>query len=355
MKEYNPPAQNDTINHTGFIFDVSKKSYTVIDNWLFDTDLTEHEKLVYIVLKRFAIEPNRIFPSHNTIAKAAAISKRTVIRAIEGLVKKKLIIVRSQKSIGRSNVYLLCDISQVQEAFKIGFLKLIEGMPESHRGMPESHRGMPESHRGMPESHTSITSINTIKTTHTTALLCFSCKKDFSEPKFQLDFENKEYESCPYCLSKLILNLSKIPLSKKTVLQILKSHEPDKVFLAIDLIRFQYRNTTEVKNYQRLLLGLLRKDIIMPDDYVPFHERRTEEIKKKRKEKEKEDTKLKGKAEEKAYFEEAERRYNSLMKEERDKLEKKVKESLPPILRSIKGAVKAKVFEILMEDRVKDR
>ncbi len=340
MKEYNP-LKDDTINHSGFIFDVSKKSYTVIDNWLFDIDLTEHEKLVYIVLKRFAIEPHRIFPSHNTIAKASSISKRTVRRAIDGLVKKNLIIVRSQKNIGRSNVYLLCDTSQVQEVFKLGNLKFIEGVTEEHIGRPESP--------------TSITSINTIKITHTTALLCFSCKKEFSEPKFQLDFENKEYESCPYCLSKLILNLSEIPLSKKTVLQILKSHEPDKVFLTIDLIRFQYRDTTEVKNYQRLLLGLLRKDIIMPDDYVPFHERRTWEIKKKRKEKEKEDTKLKRKAEEKAYFEEAERRYNSLMKEERDKLEKKVKESLPPILRSIKGAVKAKVFEILMEDHVKDR
>ncbi len=77
MKEYNP-LKDDIINHSGFIFDVSKKSYTVIDNWLFDIDLTEHEKLVYIVLKRFAIEPHRIFPSHNTIAKASSISKRTV-------------------------------------------------------------------------------------------------------------------------------------------------------------------------------------------------------------------------------------------------------------------------------------
>ena len=113
------------------IFDVSSRGYTVIDNWLFDTDLTIYEKIVYIVLKRAAGQANRAYPRVVTIARQAAVSTRTVQRALRGLSKKRLIHCLKDQP-GRPNIYFLLDPSTAK------FIRSIP-MTNSHLPMTNSH------------------------------------------------------------------------------------------------------------------------------------------------------------------------------------------------------------------------
>lgn len=80
-----------------------------LPNWLIDdSDLTAHEMAVFIVLLRFRDpKTGKCFPGMATIADRARISKRAVIRAIEGLEAKKAISVERRSTItdNRPNVY----------------------------------------------------------------------------------------------------------------------------------------------------------------------------------------------------------------------------------------------------------
>lgn len=69
-------------------------SFTIVNNGLIETDLlTEHEKMVYIVIrKHLNQEKQTAFPGMATIAREARISKSQVLRAIKGLEEKGLLI-----------------------------------------------------------------------------------------------------------------------------------------------------------------------------------------------------------------------------------------------------------------------
>lgn len=73
-------------------------SFTIVNNGLIETDLlTEHEKMVYIVIrKHLNQEKQTAFPGMTTIAREARISKSQVLRAIKGLEEKGLLIVKRQ-------------------------------------------------------------------------------------------------------------------------------------------------------------------------------------------------------------------------------------------------------------------
>jgi hypothetical protein len=100
---------------------------SIIDD---EDNLTAYEMLVYFVLCRYANNGKAAFPSYATIAKKAAISPRSVARALTGLLEKGFI--KKQNRTGSSNLYSV----------------IWEPMPQGHRGMPQGHRG------GMPQGHT---------------------------------------------------------------------------------------------------------------------------------------------------------------------------------------------------------
>lgn len=375
---------DSTDNTNGFIFDVAQKTYTVIDNWLFDTfycakclrsfnqqpetcpvckgteiltlpDLTAYEKLVYAVLKRFAINPSRIFPSHNTIAKATSLSVRTVIRAINGLIKKDLIKVRSNKTIGKSNAYLLFDPFQaINPVPRAGALKYLEDITESSQPMSESHTPLPSSHTPpMTDRHTKTTTYK--NTTTTTGLwLCFSCKENFKAPKIDRDMFSNETFICPACSSNLIFDLTDIPLTQDNLLLILAANDPKKVHEALDVIHFQYKGS-EIIHHKKLLISLLKKGLIQPDGFVPYAERKLLSYKRDLVEierKKKNDAVLSLKKEEEVlYFDEAKRRYDALSTKEKDTIRKDAINVLPSFLKKHDVAIESAIFKYLMESK----
>lgn len=374
--------KNDSTDNTnGFIFDVAQKTYTVIDNWLFDAfycvkclrsfiqpqelcpicksteiltlpDLTAYEKLVYAVLKRFAINPSRIFPSHNTIAKATSLSVRTVIRAINGLIKKDLIKVRSNKNLGKSNAYLLFDPFQaINPIPRAGALKYLEDITEGSQPMSERHTPVPPSHTPpMTDRQTKTTIYKT--TTKTTSWLCFLCRENFEEPKIDLDIFKTETYVCPRCSRNLIFDLSDIPLTQDNLLLILAANDPKKVHEALDVIHFQYKGN-EIIHHKKLLISLLKKGLIQPDGFVPYAERKFLSYKRslietERKRKEEAVLSLK-KEKETIYFDEAKRRYDALPKKKKDTLRKDAINVLPSILKKHDVAIESAIFKYLME------
>lgn len=100
-------------DETRFPFVMIPRDMIDLEDDVFD-DATE--KMVYIVLKRFAnLEGENAFPSAETIAKKAICSRKTVYRKVETLVKKGLItkVNRFDETSGAktSNLYSIRDIN----------------------------------------------------------------------------------------------------------------------------------------------------------------------------------------------------------------------------------------------------
>ncbi len=365
----------------GFIFDVSQKTYTVIDNWLFDSyycarclrtygqkhticnvcksneiidlpELSAQEKIIYAALKRFAINPERIFPSHQTISNATSLSLSTVKRGINGLIKKGLIKVRSNKQIGKSNAYLIFDPFQtVNPIPRAGALKYLEDLTESEA--PSSERPTPSSDRPTPPmSERPTKTTKSLKDTTITSWLCFSCKKELKQTSTQLDLlDATEHIVCPYCASEYIFDLAELPISKDSILRVLEPNDPKKVFTALDVIHFQYEGKDA--NYQKLLLSLLRNGVIIPDQYIPYPDRKLLAIKK-----ETLDSEIKQKQavarqakedDEKKYYDDAKKRYDALTSAKKQELREDAVNSLPPLLKNHELAIENAIFKYLME------
>ena len=125
------------------IFDVSQRSYTVIDNWLFEAPLSIHEKMTFIALKRHAWSDSKCFPSLRTLAADISSSPDTVSRALRGLMDKGLVRCVSGKEKGVPNVYLVGPFAgelapEIQDAIEKSnkILKITEGTAGSGRGVP---------------------------------------------------------------------------------------------------------------------------------------------------------------------------------------------------------------------------
>lgn len=78
-----------------------------------DNGLNEHEKIVMTCLAQHADEKGTCFPSISLVAKECSVSRRTVLRAIDGLAKKGWVIV--QKRNGCVTTYT-CRIPSVTSA-----------------------------------------------------------------------------------------------------------------------------------------------------------------------------------------------------------------------------------------------
>ena len=86
--------------------------YTVIQDWVFDrTDLDKYEKLTYMALCRFANKAGHCWPSYDTIAKKASISRTYVAKALKSLEAKGLVVreKRSNTNGRTSNGYTIID------------------------------------------------------------------------------------------------------------------------------------------------------------------------------------------------------------------------------------------------------
>lgn len=105
-------------------------SFTIVNNGLIETDLlTEHEKMVYIVIrKHLNQEKQTAFPGMATIAREARISKSQVLRAIKGLEEKGLLIVKRQitkYNEKKTNIYRFNDFAELWKARTVDELKKI--------------------------------------------------------------------------------------------------------------------------------------------------------------------------------------------------------------------------------------
>ena len=81
------------------------KGFTQIPNlFLIREDISIYEKMVFIILKKYAMRKNHCWPAHITIAKEAGCGVTKVKKAITVLEGKGLITKGRDKSV-RSNVY----------------------------------------------------------------------------------------------------------------------------------------------------------------------------------------------------------------------------------------------------------
>lgn len=75
-----------------------RKPFTIIDNDIVDSkDLSGQEKLVYMILCRHADEKQSCYPSYNTIAEKAGLSRRKAIDVIANLIEKGLLEKKLQR------------------------------------------------------------------------------------------------------------------------------------------------------------------------------------------------------------------------------------------------------------------
>lgn len=98
---------------------VTTGGFVRLPNWLIDdSDLTLHELAVYIVLLRFRHhKTGKCHPGMTTIADCARISKRSVIRAIEGLESRQMIQVDRRSTItdNKPNIYTVAVATETPE------------------------------------------------------------------------------------------------------------------------------------------------------------------------------------------------------------------------------------------------
>lgn len=89
--------------------EMEEKGFFYSYNMIFDLDLTEHAKILYLYLCRRADSRNTSFPSYQTMANACGFSRRTAIRALQDLMEEGLLIKKRQSN-GREqtvNKYML--------------------------------------------------------------------------------------------------------------------------------------------------------------------------------------------------------------------------------------------------------
>jgi len=96
-------------------------SFTIVNNGLIETDLlTEHEKMVYIVIrKHLNQEKQTAFPGMATIARESRISKSQVLRAIKGLEEKGLLLVGAGHDVIRFVPALIAEERHIDAMIEI--------------------------------------------------------------------------------------------------------------------------------------------------------------------------------------------------------------------------------------------
>jgi hypothetical protein len=324
------------------LLDATKKSYTIIDNWIFQrNDLSVYEKMVYIVLKKHAWNNAKCFPSQNLIAEEASISIPSVKRNIKNLIKKELLLKVSNQKLGKSNLYFLCDPSTNMEKIK----QLILDLYPCSFDAADNLNSCKTSLSVTPDIK------NSNNTTQKCACVCFNCKKEIEEINL-INSGDLTIEVCSICNSELIMQKFCIPVSKKCLTELMQKYKAEKLIEVIDLINFQY-NGKAIRNFYGLLKSLLESNLLIhPEDYIPYLERKKVNAQKNKQAKQALDKK---RAEENKIKEEKEKRerakltFESLTPEEQIKLLNQAKENLPTPFRTMSEIVQSEAYNLLME------
>lgn len=167
---------------------------------------------------------------------------------------------------------------------------------------------------------------------------CCCCKETSEKPVV-----DNGTPICPHCHDEKILNLKTLPVSISFFLQLIRIFGGDKVFLALDVTKIQYPDPSAVRNYEGLLIHLLKSGIIVGDKYhqEKEHRRRRSQLREQerqrlaqRQEQEKEED-LQDKA--------IEQIYASLPTEDKSALLDQARELVPAFVRSaLQVEIKAK-------------
>ena len=90
--------------------DIRKKNWFWIENALVDReDIGAMEKLIYMLLARFADQEGKCFPSQERLCKISGIKDyRTIVKYMESLEEKGLISIKKEK--GKKNTYYLKNV-----------------------------------------------------------------------------------------------------------------------------------------------------------------------------------------------------------------------------------------------------
>ena len=126
-----------------FIRDETAEPFTMIPNWIFDSELSAMERMAWIVIKTFAWgNKDSAFPSVATIADMMGVaSKRTVHNAIDGCIKKGYLSkeARCEGDVHGTNVYTLKKPSQGGSAKSaLGVVQNLHG--GSAKSAPEAYK-----------------------------------------------------------------------------------------------------------------------------------------------------------------------------------------------------------------------
>lgn len=76
--------------------EMEEKGFFYSYNMIFDLDISEHAKILYLYLCRRADSKNTSFPSYENMGKACGFSRRTAIRALKELMYQGLLIKKRQ-------------------------------------------------------------------------------------------------------------------------------------------------------------------------------------------------------------------------------------------------------------------
>jgi hypothetical protein len=130
------------------LYDRRIDNYFRIENAIFErNDLNTYEKLVYILLCRYANNNNGAFPSYETIAKGVSTSRRKAIDVVRNLVEKKLIekgerFIKGKNERTSNIYYVLTCITITSEQYA----------PPSEQYAPPSEQYAPPSEQYAPPS-----------------------------------------------------------------------------------------------------------------------------------------------------------------------------------------------------------
>ncbi|MFC1769709.1 hypothetical protein ACFLZI_01475, partial [Nitrospirota bacterium] len=200
--------------HDEHSFNLNDKTFTIIDNWLLDSDLSAHEKLVCIAIKRLLKQHKEAEISHGRLTKVTSLSHSAIKRAINKLIERDILHVKSQKGQFRANIYRLR--SPVRPT--------MSPSGSSVRPTEEANSSPVRPTARRPEGSTGSNTVSKNKHLH---LVCCDCRKAIGETKSLNNAEGITWDICPDCGSKMIVDTSQQwkSLGVESLLNILNKHD----------------------------------------------------------------------------------------------------------------------------------
>lgn len=114
--------------------DIREKNWFWLDNALVDReDIGAMEKLVYMLLARFADKDGKCFPSQEKLCKLTGIKDyRTIVKYMESLKEKGLLEIKKTK--GKPNIYFLKNVNSEVPAKNVP-TKFVDEVPAKNAGI----------------------------------------------------------------------------------------------------------------------------------------------------------------------------------------------------------------------------